>query len=559
MSLMQMTFSLQDKRKLFAINSAKAWQNYFDAHGLLPNITLSPEQISVVQQEEDHMLINGSAGSGKSLTLIYKLLKVMDQENTPKRILYCSFNATLIEDARKRIRQSEKYHEIKNKHSLHMSTFHNVAAEILKEIGVSNAEFLRVNLSNIQRNEETIIRRTIALVVTYMESAEYKNLPSDQKLYQTHAGSFLMEEFLWMKANGFITEEQYFNCERSGRGNTPRLTKEQRRTVFTLYKKYHEMLKQKFHDHLDLEDYALLLIKYMDQIPESQKYDYIFVDEVQDLQAMQLKALVTLQKKSIVVSGDPKQRIYKRSPFSYRELGLNIEGRRNRNLKTNYRSTKQIMELASCIQFIDEENDKTENQQFVREGEKPSIRYFQNTKKVYSFLIKEIKNIQQSEPEASIAIIHRHDINNNSYQNCPIFLELNRNFDVITTSKYGTRFDLNKQKKPVFFTDAFSVKGLEFDYVFLIHFDKEHYPSKKRIEDLDKRVGNGKKGDSYYADLDAIINDEKKVLYVALTRAKKKVQIIYSGSTFMKISQFVRDFRKGTYKAEGFRASVYAH
>ncbi|WP_232515549.1 UvrD-helicase domain-containing protein [Aeribacillus pallidus] len=558
MSSMQMTANLHRKRLDFAKKSARAWQNYFNAHGLLPNITLSPEQISVVQQEEDQMLINGSAGSGKSLTLLYKLLKVMEQENEPKRILYCSFNTTLIEDARKRIEQSHKFHEIKEKHTLHMKTFHNMAAETLREIGFKNAEFLRINLENLRRYEDAITRRTIALVDSFMESEEYKKLPPEQKLYKTHAGTFLMDEILWMKANGFITEESYYNCERVGRGNNPRLTKEQRRTIFKLYEKYHELLKKQFHDHLDLEDYALLLLKHYEDIPESLKYDYIFVDEVQDLQAMQLKALVGLVKKSIVVSGDPKQRIYKRSPFSYRELGLHIEGRKTRNLRTNYRSTKQIMKLASSLQFLDEENDRFDDQRFVREGKKPSIYYFQHSKELNHHLVKQIKTIQKNDPDSTIAVIHRHDADKHGIYQCPVFGELNRNFDVVTTSQYGKRFDLNKQKKPIFFTDAFSVKGLEFDYVFLIHFDRNHYPSKKRIEELDKRAGDNKNSDSYNADYDAILNDEKKVLYVAITRAKKEVQLMYTGKNFRSISPFIRDFYKEDYDAVGFDSSIYS-
>jgi DNA helicase II / ATP-dependent DNA helicase PcrA len=555
---MQMTVNLIEKRKLFAMKSAKAWQNFFDAQGLLPNITLSPEQISIVQQEENQMLINGSAGSGKSLTLVYKLLKVMDQENTPKRILYCSFNSTLIDDARKRITQSAKFHEIKGKHVFHMNTFHNVAVELLQSIGFKNTAFLRVNLENIRRNEDFIIRRTIALMANYMDTEEYERLPIEQKLYKTHAGTFLMEEILWMKANGFITPELYYNCERSGRGNTPRLTKEQRKTVFTLYEQYHEMLKTHFYDYLDLEDYALLLLKHLDEIPESLKYDYIFVDEVQDLQSMQLKALVSINKKSIVVSGDPKQRIYKRSPFSYRDLGLNIEGKRNKNLKTNYRSTKQIMSLASGIKFLDEENDRVDNLRFVREGEKPNIHYFSQQKRLYNHLVKAITQIQQSEPGASIAVIHRNETNNRDKSRCPVYLELNRNFDVITTSKYAKRFDFDSKRKPVFYTDAFSVKGLEFDYVFLIHFDRYHFPSKKRIEDLNNRSGGNKAGDTYMADFDEILNDEKKILYVAITRAKKMVELLYTGATFKSISQFVRDFEKGAYKAIGFNSSIYS-
>ena len=552
------TNNVKAKRLEFVRRSARAWQNYLDVHGLLPDIALSPEQISVVQHDEEHMLINGSAGSGKSLTLIYKMLKVLVQENEPRRILYCSFNQTLIEDARKRIEQSDRYHQIKEKHSLHMKTFHNMAAEILRAIGFKNAVFLRISLDNINKNEDTIIRRTTALVDHFMESKEYEALPAEQKLYKTHIGSFLMEEFLWMKANGFVTEDAYLNCERTGRGNNPRLTKEQRKTIFYLFNQYQHMLNTQFHQYLDLEDYALLLLKHIDEVPDSLKYDYIFVDEVQDLQAMQLKALVKLAKKQIVVAGDPKQRIYKRSPFSYRDLGLNIEGRKTKNLRVNYRSTKQIMKLASSINFRDEENDRYDDQQFVREGKKPSIYYFKQWKELTDHIIKEIKRIQKEDPTASIAVIHRHDGNSLAVQQCPVYSELNRSYDVITTSKYGRRFDLNKEKKPIFYTDAFSVKGLEFDYVFVIHFDREHYPSKKRVEELDKRAGENKYSDSYEADYDAIFNDEKKILYVAITRAKKEVQLMYTGKNFRHISQFIRDFQQEDYEAFGFDASIYS-
>lgn len=556
MSSMQATINLQEKMMKFANRSARAWQNYFDATGLLPNITLSPEQISVVQQEEDHMLINGSAGSGKSLTLLYKLLKIMDQENEHRKILYCSFNTTLIEDAKKRLSQSEKYHQIKDKHMLHLTTFHNAAAGILRGIGLENSKFVRIDLANLHRYEDHITGRTIVLMDNYLNSKEHENLPDGQQLYKTHAGKFLMEEILWMKANGFITEDQYLDCKRDGRGSNPRLTKEQRKTIIHLYKEYHQMLKDKFHDHLDLEDYALEILKYSMDIPDSLKYDYIFVDEVQDLQAMQLKALVTLHKRSIVVSGDPKQRIYKRSPFSYRELGLNIEGRRNKNLKTNYRSTKQIMQLANSIKFIDEENDRMDDQKFVREGEKPVIQYFAKSNLLSNHIISEVKRIREQDPGATIAVIHRHAIEKNKVNQCPVFAALTNNFDVITTSEYAKRFDFNSIRKPVFYTDAFSVKGLEFDYVFLINFDRDHYPNKKRMEELDIR-SNNKHGENYDNDFDIIFNDEKKVLYVAITRAKKNVQILYTGQTFKSISQFVRDFHRDDFTAKNFDVKIY--
>lgn len=558
MQLTAVTTNLHERRMQFINRSAKAWQNYVDFQALLPGIKLSTEQMQVVLQEEDQMIINGSAGSGKSLTLLYKLLKVMEQETESKRILYCSFNTTLIEDARKRRDQSQRYHELKDKHTVHLRTFHNVAAEMLKNIGKSNITFSHINLNKLTSNEDLIIRRTIALVHTYIETKDYKQLPSEQHLYKTHMGAFLKDEILWMKANGFISEEKYLECERAGRGSNPRLTKEQRKTVFKLYGMYHEMLKKQFNDHLDLEDYALLLLKHMEEIPERWKYDYIFVDEVQDLQAMQLKALVKLVRKSIIASGDPKQRIYKRSPFSYKDLGLFIEGKKTRNLRVNYRSTKQIMKLASSIKFLDEENDRQDTLKFVRDGDKPVISYFTTSKKEAAFIVKQINEIQKTDPSASIAIIHRHDDSSNAIRECQVNAMLNQNFRVIMTKEYGKKFEMDSAKKPVFYTDAYSVKGLEFDYVFIIHFDRDHYPNRKKLEELD-RLANDRSSSSYQIDENAIINDEKKILYVAMTRAKKKIWLTYHAEKPLKICQSIRDFYLNDYVAKGFTAKTYSN
>ena len=483
----------------------------------------------------------------------------MEQETTPKRILYGSFNITLIEDAKKRYRQSRKYDELKDKHTLHMNTFHYMAAKLLQEIGLANAQVIKTNLNEIKKHEDMITRRTMVLMENFMESTEHKMLPQEQRLYQTHKGTFLMDEILWMKANGYITEEQYCSrkLERTGRGNNPRLTHEQRKTIFHLYKEYHKMRDQYFHGVYDLEDYALLLLKHMEEIPDTLKYDYIFIDEVQDLQPMQLKALVKLTKKSIVLSGDSKQRIYKRSPYSYRELGLEIEGRKNRKLRTNYRSTKQIMSLASQLEFLDVENDREDDQKFVREGVKPEIRYYKESHTINRYLIKEIKEIRNRDPKASIAIIHRHDGNLNGFTQCEVRAALMREFSLITTEQYGKHFDYERSRKPIFYTDAFSVKGLEFDYVFILHFDREHYPNKQRIDELNKR-SNDKNSKGYLIDEDMIRNDEKKILYVVLTRARNKAVLLFTGPREFAISPFVRDFYSKDYEAIGFSKTKFS-
>ncbi|MCX7571730.1 UvrD-helicase domain-containing protein [Tumebacillus sp. DT12] len=522
----------------------------------LDNITLSPDQLAVVQQDEDTLLINGSAGSGKSIALVYRMMKAMHEEKLGSRVLYVSYNVTLIQDAQKRLSSSPKFWELKNAgHDPHIHTFHNMAKELLWQIGIKVPKF-RASTKDVHHKMEVMRTHTGVFIDNFMESETHKSLPKEQQLYKTHRKSFFMDEILWMKANGFIYEEKYLEVERTGRGNNPRITKEQRKTIFRLYEEYNRVREEKYHGELDAEDYALLLLRYFDRIPESLKYDHIFIDEVQDLQPMQIMVLAKLCKKTLTLSGDPKQRIYKRNPLSYKELGVEVEGKRNRRLKINYRSTKQIMALAGSLQFLDTENDRESEKNFVREGLKPQIRYYSNVQKLNKWLVNEVHKIREADPGSTIAVIHRYDDDYFKIKNSPIRAALAREFDLITTDQYGHRFNLNSREKPLFFTDAYSVKGLEFDYVFILHFDRLHYPSQQRIEALDQ-LNKDRMSETYQKDEDEIINDEKKVLYVALTRAKKQVWLLYAGQSELSISQFVRDFDTRDYEASGFKKSMY--
>ncbi len=333
----------------------------------------------------------------------------MEREKEKQRILYITFNKTLLDDTKKRLEQVNLFQELKGRHELHLKTFHQMAHDFLNKLGLRIPE-LSTSYDAIQKHEDKIRMRIHVVRDSYLESEAYRRLPEAEKLYQTHTISFLHAELMWIKANGYITREQYLEVERTGRSQTPRLTKAQRNTVFTLFEIYQQMMKTSYkNDGYDIEDYALLLLQYLDQIPTSHRYDYIFVDEVQDLQPMQIRALALLRKKGIVLTGDPKQRLYRSTPHSYASLGLNLQGRRNRILRQNFRSTKQIMALASAIQFVDTENDREENQIYMNEGSKPEIRYFPRERELAGWMERRINRIRNVDPEATVAVIHRYD------------------------------------------------------------------------------------------------------------------------------------------------------
>ena len=81
-----------------------------------------------------------------------------------------------------------------------------------------------------------------------------------------------------------------------------------------------------------------------------------------------------------------------------------------------------------------------------------------------------------------------------------------------------------------------AAKGLEFDYIFLAGWEEGVFPSQRSIEEL------GKKG----------LEEERRLAYVALTRARKKVSITYvnqnrysyASHDFNKPSRFITELPK---------------
>lgn len=523
---------------------SKTWQYHID-YNFFKDIELSPDQIKIIDQDEEQMLINGYAGTGKSITLLYKFINTILREIEPKRILYISYNQTLISDTKKRLYDSEVYMKNYKRHDVQVCTYHEMAYKLLKQLGIIDKnKKLKLTQDEIIKNDSISLRRIGVLVEKYKneQSDEYKTLEKDERLFNTHNEYFIKEEIKWMKENGFITKDKYMEVERKGRSRSIRLTKKQRNTIFKIFEKYNSMLKVEFHNHLDLEDYALEIVKNFRWVSDDFRYDYVFVDEVQDLQPMQIKTLVMLTKKSLVISGDPRQTIHRRSPYSYEKLGLNFnEKGRRKLLNKNYRCSAEIMRLASSLEF-DNGEFKEDRTQFVRSGDKPVIIKCKDETHEIEYVINKIKEIFAANPKETIAVIHREedDMSNENYSGSKLY-KLKANFLISTTSNYASKFDKNKPKQ-ILYTSAYDVKGLEFDHVFLIQFNNQHYPQKYKIDELLKNEGIDKS--ILKDDIDEVKNIEKKILYVAMTRAKKNLYMTYSGQ----ISEFYSDFDRADYE-----------
>lgn len=510
----------------FFENIAKKWQDYIP-YNFIEGINLSLDQKKVIDLFEDQLMVMGCAGSGKSITLLYKMIRTMIAETEPKRMLYVSYNQSLIDDAKKRARRSEEFKSLEARHHVEIKTFHYMVYDLLKMMK-ENVKPIFMSYEKMEKNTDDAVGRVYSAMVPYITPGElrYEGLASKERLFKTHTASFVRDEIFWMKANGFVEREDYINATRNGRGSIPRLEKNQRNTIFDIFLKYQDDMKYKYHDDMDLEDYALRLLQKGTCIPESLKYDYVFVDEVQDLQPMQVKALVAITKGKLVISGDNKQRIYKTTNHTYEALGL---GRlKRRTLVENYRSTKQIMSLAHKIRFDDVEQDKEKLIKYVRDGKEPIIKHFAKAKDYMNYIVDRIKSIHEQDPKATVAVIVRNDDQVKRGEYNPIQEALKRSFLTIDIVKYGAKYSYDKKEKQIVVTDPYSVKGLEFDYVIITDFDKFHYPLRSKFEELDKAHGEqSQDNENYLRDRENIINNEKRILYVAMTRAKKELDLVY--------------------------------
>ena len=525
--------------KAFINEVAKKWQDYMP-YDFIQGIELSPEQIRVVDLMDTQLMINGSAGSGKSITLLYKMIRTMVQESEPQRILYLSYNQSLVEDARKRANRSEQFVAHRNRHSVDINTFHGMASQVLSLMHIRN-QYISMRYERMEESNDDAIRRITSVMHPYIDknASEYALLDPKERLYKTHTAKFIRDEVFWLKANGFITKEAYLEAARAGRGTIPRLEKAQRSTIFKIYEQYQKDLKFKYGGQMDLEDYALELLKISSRIPHQYQYDYIYIDEVQDLQPMQIKALTSIVKKQIVISGDNKQRIYKTSNHTYEALGLG--NLRRRNLLDNFRSTKQIMELANSISFKDLEKEKEGNVRYVRNGPIPKIIHFSDANKYTQHLVNRIKGIHQDNPTATIAVVVRNDdYLNKGIGGSPIEQIIKKHFSTIDIKQYGQKFSYEEKSKQLVLTDPYSVKGLEFDFVIIPDFDCFHYPLKSKLQALDEFIEDkSQESESYKRDREEVLNNEKRILYVAMSRAKQELELLYFNTSERACCNFV--------------------
>lgn len=332
---------------------------------LLESIDQTEEQ----QKELSVRLINGVAGSGKTLILINRAI-IYCRKYPNKKVLLVIHNSPVVEDIKLRFKSWLGGMPI----NLEIRTFHSFAwwqykkafryvSGLFNEAKIEAAKKLILNAGN--------------------EGYESINLKDEQ----------IWSELEYISDYMIKNKEEYLNYDRQGRGFA--LQKSQRESIWRLYDVMVAKLSdpQGYLPNLYIKDAALS----SKPLPS---YDHIMIDEAQFFAPSWLEMI----KRSLTPGGgifmcaDPNQGFLK-SRLSWKSVGLNVRGRTKR-LTRSYRTTYEILIAANTLLDGLEANTEdyvTPDYDKMERGNKPQVVFSRDLQSEANRFLNELECLVKSQ------------------------------------------------------------------------------------------------------------------------------------------------------------------
>lgn len=282
-------------------------------------MTLNPQQLAAVNYNQGAMLIIAGAGSGKTKTVVSKILHCIEQGIVePHQIMATTFTNKATNELRHRLRESIQ----DQVNYMTIGTFHSISMEILQKHGAYMG--LNGNISVLPYDDQVQVVRSI------ITSKKLKDLSA-----------------------GRILEKLQKYKERSSSDNKINLNSMEE-DILAAYS--NELTESKVMDFADL----LVLVRNMLRDKQEVREIYrnmlklICVDEYQDVNNIQQEMIKLLYNPEahLCCVGDPDQAIYgfRGANCSYiLNFPKVFEGAKIFRLEQNYRSSRNILENANSL------------------------------------------------------------------------------------------------------------------------------------------------------------------------------------------------------------------
>jgi mRNA-degrading endonuclease RelE of RelBE toxin-antitoxin system len=436
--------------------------------------------------------VSGSAGTGKTIVAIHRSV-FLARSNPDARVLLTTYSDTLAASLRHRL-------------GLLIGNEPRVGERVeVHSIDAVGRRLYRAHAGEPSLASQEVIEGFLREASDAAESHRFKL-------------NFLLTEWEQVvDAWQLRSWEDYRDVRRLGRKTG--LPEAQRAILWEIFRQVHERLAREGH----VTEFGMFTrLSELMQQQVGRPYDFVVVDEAQDMSVPHLRFFATLagdRPNALFFAGDLGQRIFQQ-PFSWRALGVDIRGR-SRTLRVNYRTSHQIRQAADRL--LDPEQTDADG---VVENRSGTISVFNGAPPTIQLLDGEEGEIEavaewigglvgEGVVPSELGVFVRSET------------EIGRAVRALESADLPTVvLDENVRSRggAVSVGTMHLAKGLEFRAVVVMACDDEVLPSQRRIDTI---------GDS--ADLDDVYTTERHLLYVACTRARDHLLVsgVAPGSEFL--------------------------
>ncbi len=286
---------------------------------MLETLQLNPEQLKAAKALKGYNLVIASAGTGKTSTIVGRILYLLDNGIKPEEILLLTFTNKASNEMIARV---AKYSQSSSK--IEAGTFHAVAYRYLKEH--------YPNLSLKQPKELKKLLESIVDTKNALTDDDKKPYTSQHlyALYSLYTNALKQEDFSAWLSN--------------------------KNPEHTPYATFYENILDEFentkkkHNYIDYNDLLLLFKQAMLERPSP--YKEVLCDEFQDTNPLQESILDAINPPSLFCVGDYDQSIYAFNGADISIISNFTQKYKNAQVFTltkNYRSSKEILDLANQV------------------------------------------------------------------------------------------------------------------------------------------------------------------------------------------------------------------
>ena len=317
-------------------------------------------------------LVKGGPGSGKSTIALYRVRTLIEhalgQRRPIPQVLFTTYTNALINCSQSLLCQLlGDVLDLKNGKlpwAIRVTTVDKIVMSIVRKSGRT------FDVASRKQSFEALHYARSALKPRAMGDLE-KLLVSGA--LQNLRDRYLLKEFDWVIEGQNCRElDAYLKANRAGRGIP--FDDSVRSAVWQLYVTYRDALEQQ-----SLCTWGQLRQLALEQVQTGafpRRWDYVIVDEAQDLPPVALALCVELCRTpaGIFLTADANQSLYNRG-FRWRQVHeqLQVVGR-TRLLRRNYRNTRQIVQAAAeLLTDVDSVDAEAMGQEIVHVGQVPVI------------------------------------------------------------------------------------------------------------------------------------------------------------------------------------------